>query len=137
MKVPVIVFTLVVFGITPLAFGQSYPELGIRVDVVADNLQVPWAIDFASDGRMFFTERVGNVNVIENGEVNQIMSLGVGGGEGGMLGIALDPNFDENNHIYIYYTYNELLGTKNRLVQYSESNNELTEEKVLVEDETF
>ena len=133
MKVPVIVFSLVVFGMIPLAFGQSYPELGIRVDVVAENLQVPWAIDFASDGRIFFSERVGTVNVIQDDEVNQIMSLGVGGGEGGMLGIALDPNFDENNHIYIYYTYNELLGTKNRLVQYSESNNELTEEKVLIE----
>lgn len=133
MKVPVIIFTLVVFGMIPLAFGQSYPEMGIKVDVVADNLKVPWAIDFASDGRIFFTERVGNVNVIENGEVKQIMSLGVGGGEGGMLGIALDPNFDDNHYIYVYYTYNELLGIKNRLVQYVEWNNILTDERVLVE----
>ena len=114
-------------------YAQEFPELGVKIDVVADNLKVPWAIDFASDGRMFFTERVGNVNVIQDGEVNQIMSLGVGGGEGGMLGIALDPNFDENHYIYVYYTYNELLGIKNRLVQYSESNNVLTEEKVLIE----
>ncbi len=133
MKVTVIVCSLVVFGMIPLAFGESYPEMGIKVDVVADNLKIPWAIDFAPDGRIFFTERVGIVNVIENGEVKQIMSLGVGGGEGGMLGVTLDPNFDENHYIYIYYTYNELLGIKNRLVQYSESNNVLTEERVLIE----
>ena len=133
MKVTVIICSLVVFGMIPMAFRQSYPEMGINVDVVAENLKIPWAIDFASDGRMFFTERVGTVNVIEDGEIKKIMSLGVGGGEGGMLGIALDPNFDQNHYIYIYYTYNELLGIKNRLVQYSELNNVLTEEKVLIE----
>ncbi|KEQ56235.1 quinoprotein glucose dehydrogenase [Marine Group I thaumarchaeote SCGC AAA799-E16] len=132
MKIVTISF-LIIFAMVGTVYAQEFPELGVKVDVVADNLKVPWAIDFASDGRMFFTERVGNVNVIENGEVNQIMSLGVGGGEGGMLGIALDPNFDENHYIYIYYTYNEFLGIKNRLVQYSESNNVLTEEKVLIE----
>lgn len=133
MRVPVIVCVLFVFGMIPLAFGQSYPELGLKVDVIADNLKVPWAIDFAPDGRIFFTERIGIVNVIENGEIKQIMSLGVGGGEGGMLGIALDPNFEENSFVYIYYTYNEFLGIKNRLVQYVEFDNTLTEENILLE----
>ena len=127
-----VVSVVVLFGVTS-AHAESYPELGVKVDVIANNLKVPWGIDFAHDGRIFFTERVGTVNVIENGEVNQIMSLGVGGGEGGMLGIVLDPNFDENNYIYIYYTYNELLGIKNRLVQYVEWNKTLTDEKVLIE----
>lgn len=115
------------------AYAESYPELGVRVDVIADNLKVPWGIDFAPDRRIFFTERTGTVNVIEDGQASQIMSLGVGGGEGGMLGIALDPNFDENHYVYLYYTYNELLGTKNRLVRYVESDNTLTDEKVLLE----
>jgi len=29
-----------------------------------------------------------------------------------MLGIALDPDFESNHYIYIYYTYNEFLSTK-------------------------
>jgi len=127
-----VIVTIILLG-QASAYAESYPELGVKVDVIADNLKVPWGIDFAADERIFFTERVGTVNVIENGEVNQIMSLAVGGGEGGMLGIALDPNFDENHHIYIYYTYNELLGIKNRLVQYVEFNNTLDDEKVLLE----
>ncbi|MHA7734660.1 PQQ-dependent sugar dehydrogenase [Nitrosopumilus sp. S6] len=133
MKVIVIVCTLVIFGMIPLVFGQSYPEYGVKVDVIAENLSIPWSIDFASDGRIFFTERTGTLNVIEDGQITQIMSLGVGGGEGGMLGIALDPNFEENHYIYVYYTYNELFGIKNRLVQYFESDNVLTEENVLIE----
>ncbi|WP_428326439.1 PQQ-dependent sugar dehydrogenase [Nitrosopumilus sp.] len=133
MRNIIFVVSVIVFLGGTSAYAESYPELGVKVDVIADNLKVPWGIDFAHDGRIFFTERVGTVNVIENGEVNQIMSLGVGGGEGGMLGITLDPNFDENNYIYIYYTYNELLGIKNRLVQYVESENTLTEERVLIE----
>ncbi|QDI89675.1 PQQ-dependent sugar dehydrogenase [Candidatus Nitrosopumilus sp. SW] len=114
-------------------YAQEYPELGVKVDVIADNLKVPWSIDFAPDGKLFFTERVGKLSVIDDDSIVEILNLGVGGGEGGMLGIALDPNFDENHYIYVYYTYNELLGIKNRLVQYSESDNVLTEEKVLIE----
>ncbi|MCE2505443.1 MAG: PQQ-dependent sugar dehydrogenase [Nitrosopumilaceae archaeon] len=132
MKIVTVSF-LMIFVMIGTVYAQEYPELGLKVDVVADNLKVPWAIDFASDGRIFFTERIGTVNVIENGQINQIMSLGVGGGEGGMLGIALDPNFEENHYIYVYYTYNELLGIKNRLVQYVEWNNILDDEKVLIE----
>ncbi len=61
------------------------------------------------------------------------MTLDVGDGEGGMLGIALDPNFEYNNYIYIYYTYNEIFSTKNKLVRYVESNNSLTEDRILLE----
>ena len=115
------------------AYAESFPELGVKVDVVAENLKIPWGIDFSPDGRIFFTERSGTINVIEDGQVNQIMSLGVGGGEGGMLGIVLDPEFEKNHYIYVYYTYNELLGIKNRLVQYVESENTLANEKILLE----
>lgn len=127
-----VVSAMVLLGGTS-AYAEDYPELGVKVDVIAENLKVPWGIDFAPDGRIFFTERTGTVNVIEEEQVNQIMSLGVGGGEGGMLGIALDPDFEENHYVYVYYTYNELLGIKNRLVQYVEWNNVLTDEKVLLE----
>ena len=127
-----VVSAMILLGGTS-AYAESFPEIGVKVDVIADNLKVPWGIDFASDGRIFFTERPGTVNVIEDGQVNQIMSLGVGGGEGGMLGIVLDPEFEKNHYVYVYYTYNELLGIKNRLVQYVESDNTLTDEKILLE----
>ena len=61
-----------------------------------------------------------------------ILSLDVGWGEGGLLGIAIDPNFSENHFIYLYFTHNDFLSTKNKVVRYFESNLTLTENKVLI-----
>ena len=133
MKTTITFSILIIFGMTSMAFAESYPDLGVRVEIVAENLSIPWSIDFAPDGRIFFSERTGTLNVIENSIQKQIMSLNVGGGEGGMLGIALDPDFESNHYIYIYYTYNEFLSTKNKLVRFVESNNVLTEDKILLE----
>jgi len=133
MKTIITFSILIIFGMTSIAFAESYPDLGVKVEIVAENLSIPWSIDFAPDGRIFFSERTGTLNVIENSIQKQIMSLNVGGGEGGMLGIALDPDFESNHYIYIYYTYNEFLSTKNKLVRFVESNNVLTEDKILLE----
>ena len=119
----------------PNSFGQTFEEYGIKVETVADNLHIPWEIVFSPDGRIFFTERIGNLRVIENDQLNPepIASFSVGGGEGGLLGIALDPNFKENHYLYLYQTYNELFSTFNKVVRYKESDNKLSEEKILVD----
>jgi len=132
---PVIVIAIAFVLLIPTsAFAESYPDLGVKVETVAENLAIPWSIDFAYDGRIFFSERTGTLQVIDNGIQKQVMALDVGDGEGGMLGIALDPDFEKNHYIYIYYTYNELFSTKNKLVRYVESNNSLTEDKILLDD---
>jgi glucose/arabinose dehydrogenase len=41
-----------------------------QVEVVARDLEVPWALDFAPDGRMFVTERAGRIRVIRNGRLD-------------------------------------------------------------------
>ena len=116
----IIIFFLIIFPNIPLAFSQEFPELGVEIETVADNLDIPWAIAWAPDGTIFFTERNGNIKVIKDGLVleNPILSLDVGGVEGGLLGITLDPNFSENHYVYLYYTYNEFLSTQNKLVRY-------------------
>lgn len=74
---------------------------------LAQNLEVPWAMDFLPNGTMIFTERVGRVNLLEEGgaivkvadiDVSQVT-------ESGLLGVAVDPNFTENKYIYLYYTH--------------------------------
>ena len=57
MKTTVIFSILIIFGMTSMAFAESYPDLGVKVEVVAENLSIPWSIDFAPDGRIFFSER--------------------------------------------------------------------------------
>ena len=130
-----LVLSLVLLSLIPVAFAQEYPELQVKVEVVADNLTIPWSIDWLPDGTILFTERNGNLRVIQHGILLQepLLSLSVGGVEGGMLGITVDPNYSENNYIYLYYTYNELLTTKNKLVRYQFSDGILNEDKILID----
>ena len=117
-----------------VAFAQEFPEMDIKVETVAENLKIPWEIDFAADGRIFFTERVGNLRVIEKGLVSEpIISLKVSGTEGGLLGLALDPNFKENHYLYLYYSYFDSSDIYNRVVRYTESENKLSDETILLD----
>jgi glucose/arabinose dehydrogenase len=61
------------------------------------------------------------------------LKLDVGGAEGGLLGLALDPNFEQNHHLYLYYTYSEFLSTYNRVSRFTESDNALSGELVLID----
>ncbi|MDH3277020.1 MAG: PQQ-dependent sugar dehydrogenase [Nitrosopumilus sp.] len=131
-----ILFTIGIFSLIPFVFAQEYPELGVKVETIAENLDIPWSITWTPDGTIFFTERNGNLRVIQDGIILEkpALSLEVGGVEGGLLGITLDPNYSENHYIYLYYTYNNFLETKNKVVRYIESNLVLSEDKVLIED---
>ena len=127
--------SLVPASSTVLGFAQEYPELGVKVETVAENLTIPWSIDWAPDGTVFFTEREGNLRIIQDGELLEkpALSLDVGGVEGGLLGVAVDPNYSDNNYIYLYYTYNELISTSNKVVRYQVEDGTITENKTLVE----
>jgi len=107
------------------------------VETLATKLEVPWALAFARDGRLFFTERVGRVNVIINGEVRTLLTLVVAaapGEEGGLLGLALDPKFDETPFVYVYYTYRDVLSRLwNRVSRFTLSENSLIDEFVVLD----
>ena len=70
------------------------------------NTSAPYAIDIADDGRVFYTELVrGQIRQYdpETQAVSTVLEVPVySGGEDGMLGIALDPDFLDNGYIYAY-----------------------------------
>jgi glucose/arabinose dehydrogenase len=88
-------------AITPSAAAATGPTL------VAQGLEVPWAIAFAPDGRIFVTERPGRVRVIERGKLRAapLLSLTdvVANGEAGLMGLALHPDFARNRFVYLCY----------------------------------
>ncbi|MEZ0315220.1 MAG: sorbosone dehydrogenase family protein [Myxococcota bacterium] len=86
--------------------SRPYPELGVSVQTLASGLNSVWSMAYAPNGDVYFTERPGRVRLIRDGVVQPepVMSLQVGGGEGGLLGMALDPNFAQNRNAYLYYT---------------------------------
>lgn len=96
----------------------------IKVEDFITNLDVPWEMVFSPDGRIFLTERPGKILIIKDGKLQDEpwMNLDVAAiGEGGLLGLALDPEFIENHYVYVAYTY--LVGVdklQNRLVRLRE-----------------
>jgi len=114
---------------------QEPPE----VTVVAQNLEIPWGLVFLPDKSILFTERPGRVRVINKDgkllpeplatipSVKQI-------GEGGLLGLAVHPNFASNKYVYLYYTYSgEGDNTLNRVVRYKLEDGKLVGEEVIVD----
>ena len=133
-----IVFSIAIIfcgGAFLFAYGQEFENYNVKVVTVAENLEIPWEIAFAPDGRIFFTERVGNLRVIENGQLNPepVIILDVGTVEGGLLGLALDPHFEQNHFLYLYYTYFEFPFTYNKVARFTEKDNSLLDEFVLVD----
>ncbi|HSF35420.1 MAG TPA: ThuA domain-containing protein [Nocardioides sp.] len=71
-----------------------------------ENTSNPMELAIADDGRVFYVDRNGDVRIIlTNGNVVTAGSIPVyTGQEFGMLGIALDPDFETNNWIYLHYS---------------------------------
>jgi len=96
----------------------------VEVEVVAGGLETPWAIAFASDGRIFVTERPGRIRIIKNGKLQTEPWMEIDAyeaGEAGLMGLALDPEFSRNRFVYAAYAYRDSNGRlKNRLVRLRE-----------------
>lgn len=80
-------------------------QVPVRVEVVAKGLEVPWGIGFLPGGDMLVTERPGRVRRVgKDGAVSPpVAELQVSGdGEGGLLGLALAPDFATSRRFYLY-----------------------------------
>jgi glucose/arabinose dehydrogenase len=114
---------------------DNLPKAGSRgVEVIASGLSVPWAIDFTPNGDLYFTERGGRVSVIRGGSVQLLAEINVTTtSEGGLLGIALSPDFASTPDVYLYYTYQDATGVWNRVVRMREESGSLTPEVIVID----
>ena len=106
------------------------------VETVATNLEVPWSLAFAPDGRLFVTERPGRVRILHDGRLLPEPALTLNDvfaeGEAGLLGIALHPDFASNRLVFLVYTARDERGApSNRVVRFREVNNQLAEAAVV------
>lgn len=106
----------------------------------------PWDMEFLPSGEIIVTNREGTLRIISEQNDNQIEKIDklevVSKGENGLLGLAVDPNFKENNFIYLYYTFNisekeTLLDGENiyeqKVSRFKLTDQGLTDENVLLE----
>jgi glucose/arabinose dehydrogenase len=93
----------------PEPTANSEPvEVGF--ETLVTGLEAPWGLAFLPDGRALVTERdSGRVLAVDGeGNVEEIQEIPEGGsGEGGLLGLALSPDYENDRYIYAYYTTGE------------------------------
>jgi glucose/arabinose dehydrogenase len=104
-----------------------------RLETVATGLEVPWELAFLPDGSALVTERPGRVRRLSpEGELDPepVAEIPVAAvGEGGLLGLAIDPEFQRNGFVYLYRTTD----TGNEVVRYRFADGELTDEVVILD----
>lgn len=121
-----------------IATSGQQTELPYRAETMIQGLNVPWDMAFAPDGRIFLTERPGTLRMITNGKLVDKPMISfpapfVSKGEGGLLGLALDPEFAANHYLYVYHTYLEGNETKNRVLRLLEKEGQAQIDKVLLD----
>lgn len=110
-------------------WAQSAQEKGSESQILVTGLNTPWSIDFLPNETLIFTERGGKVNLLDGEKVITVGNISVKAeGESGLLGIAVDPEFDKNKYIYLYYTAQD----SNRISRFV-LNQKLENETILLE----
>lgn len=88
----------------------------VQVETVAESLQHPWGIAFLPDGRMLVTERAGHMRIVEkDGSLGEpISGLPVISvmRQGGLLDVALSPDFNSDSLVYFSYSEPESEGSE-------------------------
>ncbi|MBI2451446.1 PQQ-dependent sugar dehydrogenase [Candidatus Pacearchaeota archaeon] len=127
----VLIFLSAYFFLSNRGEPEKIEQGNYEFEVIADNLDTPWAIDFLPDERMIFTERPGRISIfssdrglkiVGNVEVNEVS-------ESGLMGIAVDPDFGSNSYIYVYYTADK----GNRVSRFVFDKDELRDEEILLD----
>ncbi len=106
---------------SPSSTGSTVVDSGYRATTVVEDLRIPWEMRFLPDGRLLVTEREGRIVVADvgSGMVTEVGRIDVSArGEGGLMGLALDPAFSENSTIYVSYTYSGSNGRGNRVSRF-------------------
>jgi len=107
-------------------------EVSVDIEVVAEKLAIPWEIVFLPDNSILVTERPGNLLHIDTNQT-RIPVAGVEHiGEGGLLGMALHPEFQTNHFLYLYLTTQTPQGLENRVERYVFENSELSDKTPII-----
>lgn len=118
---------------------RFFPEpTAVIVDSYVEGLETVWGLAFARDRRLFITERPGRIRVVSaRGQLDDtpwaVVENVAAEGEGGLMGIALHPNFPTDPWVYVMYTARQGDGRVNRVSRFREVGGRGVEEQVLLD----
>lgn len=84
-------------------------DYDVNIQVVAQGLDIPWALTFIDDDTALVTERPGALRLMEDGQVHPDPIKGTpevfAVGQGGLLDVAIDPDYQDNGWVYLAYSH--------------------------------
>jgi len=104
------IFPAPFWQLAPISVHASQQQPNYRDDSVANVTGTPMDIAWTPDGRMLILMRSGKLLIRANGVMLPTPAIDLSqvtctSGDEGMGGVAVHPNFTQNNYIYLYYTY--------------------------------
>lgn len=108
--------------------------------ILLQNLTEPMELDFIAIDKLLFIERQGNLKEYDllTGDAEIVANIDVFSGlEEGLLGLAVDPNYQENNWIYLFHSKKENPVQHLSRFEYKNKQLNLSSEKVLLEVEVM
>ncbi|UYQ93679.1 PQQ-dependent sugar dehydrogenase [Chitinophaga horti] len=113
----------------------SWPTDSVRT--VIGTLSQPWEILWGPDDHIWLTERGGRISRLEprTGTLKPLLNVpdAVQNNEGGLLGMALHPDFKTNGYLYVVYNYNKGNAYTEKVVRYTYKDSTLSSPLVLLD----
>ncbi|WP_336035205.1 PQQ-dependent sugar dehydrogenase [Halobacterium yunchengense] len=98
------------------------PNLDVETETVVEGLKIPWDLAFAPNGDLFISERVGRISRYTSDDLETVATPEVidhadwvapgeengwwkAGSEGGLMGLAVHPNYPDVPLVYAIYTH--------------------------------
>lgn len=111
----------------------------LRLELVADGLDRPTDLAFAPDGRMFVGEQRGRIRILGGPQLRPRVALTLQDvtttGTGGLLAVAVDPQFERTHFVYVVYTTMSSAGDQVfRLARFREANDTLADRAILLDE---
>ncbi len=125
-------------SLSSLTQSTKPPEVvPYKVEVVTENLFVPWSIVFTSSERMLVTERKGAIRIIDKGQLQSqplftFQNISTKSEEG-LMGMALDPEYQHNKTLYVCLAYPKNNGMVDKVVALVDNGTTATETKTLID----
>lgn len=118
--------------------AQPVRELSnITKKTLVKGLEHPWGMDWLPDGAILITERPGRLRIVRNGVLDPKAIAGLPNiyaeGQGGLMDIALHPNFAQNRLIYFTYSHGNISANRTRLARAKFDGKTLSNLKVIFE----
>ncbi|HEY0896938.1 MAG TPA: PQQ-dependent sugar dehydrogenase, partial [Sphingobacteriaceae bacterium] len=144
MKVSILLLTLgagLVSCSKDKASGGTGPDTAavkLSVRVLAEGLYHPWEILWGPDNQIWMTERNGRISQLnpQTGDIRRIFTVEESdeSGEGGLLGMALHPDFSTTPQVFIVFNYRKSGTYTEKVVRYTYNGSTLTNPVILLDD---